>query len=420
MITESHKLEWSRQVGRHLFEFYLPFWHGPAMDLKHGGWMGWLDNDLRPDRTKPKGLIVHARILWSFSAAFQARPDPTYKTMAERAYAYLMEKFWDPKHGGAYWRVNDEGKPLEREKKCYGQAFVIYALAEFHRAFGHSTAMEKALVLFDLLENHAHDQKHGGYLEVFSEDWSDAPAGARLSERDMAEKKSMNNHLHMLEALTNLYRIWPNPRVKFRLVGLFDLFLQRILNSQTWHLHHFFDEAWRVRSETYTFGHDIEASWLLEEAAAAIGDEARRRMVRAAALGMAACALNEGLGIDGALCYEGRDGRILDSGHECWPQAEAMVGFLNAYELDGQEKYLAAAMRTWNYTQTHLADFQKGEWFWRINPDGKPDPHLPKVSEWKGPYHVTRACLEIMKRIPTAPSNATANFPVGGKPAKKN
>jgi cellobiose epimerase len=400
MIKPAELEIFSAQVGEYLFRHYLPFWCGPALDRKNGGWMAWLSNDLKPDRSQPKGLIVNSRILWAFSAAHMARPEPVYAEMAERAFDFVMNKFWDAQHGGAFWRLDDTGEVIDDSKKTYGQAFYIYALTEFHRAFGNPAALERAKELFELIERHAHDAKSGGYTEVCNRDWSPAGADARLSEKDMNEKKSMNNHLHVLEAYTNLYRAWPEPCVAERLRELIDIFLARILDAHTNHLHHFFNEQWEVRSDTYTYGHDIEASWLLCEAAEGLGDAKLLARVRAVALPMADVVLREGIAYDGALCYEGKSGEIIDPGRECWPQAEALVGFLNAFELSGDEKFFAAARRVWDYIENNLVDRVHGEWFWRINPDGQPDSQLPKVSEWKGPYHATRACLETMKRLP--------------------
>jgi mannobiose 2-epimerase len=399
MISPTEQQKFAAQVAEHLFDFYLPFWCGPALDRENGGWMGWLSNDLKPDRSQPKGLIVNARILWAFSAAHHVRPQPVYRELAERAFDFVMNKFWDAQHGGAFWRLDDSGKVIEDSKKIYGQAFYIYALAEFHRAFGSPTALARAKELFELIERHAHDPQLGGYVEVCQRDWSDAGPDARLSDKDMSEKKSMNNHLHVLEAYTNLHRVWPDARVAARLRELIEIFLTRILDARTKHLHHFFDEQWNVRSDTYTFGHDIEASWLLCEAAEELRVANLLERVQPVAAQMAEVAFSEGLGAAGALCYEGRDGKIIDPGRECWPQAEALVGFLNAFEISGDEKFLAAALRVWNFTQHHLVDRVHGEWFWRIAPDGQPDQKLPKVSEWKGPYHVTRACLETLRRI---------------------
>jgi mannobiose 2-epimerase len=385
-------------VREHLFNHILPFWCGPALDTEQGGWMAWLSNDLQPDRSQPKGLIINSRILWAFSAAYRARPEPLFRQMADRAFDVVYNRFWDAQYGGAFWRLDGDGRVLDDSKKTYGEAFYIYALTEYHRAFGAPAALQRALELFELLERHAFDPEHGGYWEVLRRDWSEA-VGARLSEKDMAEKKSMNNHLHLLESYTNLWRVWEDPRLEQRLRQLVSLFEQRILDPRTLHFNHFFDEAWRVRSDTYTFGHDIEGSWLLCEAAEALADDALLKHVRALAVRMAHAVLREGIDADGGLRYEGKAGAILDPGKECWPQAEAIIGFLNAFQISSDPKFLDAAWRVWRFIDLHLVDRVHGEWFWRIDPDGKPDPTLPKVSEWKGPYHATRACLEAMRRL---------------------
>ena len=402
--------DFSRRVSDQLFGHIMPFWCGPALDHEQGGWMGWLSNDLKPDRTQPKGLIVNSRILWAFSAVHRARPEKLFQQMAGRALDFVMNRFWDAQHGGAFWRLDDTGCVLDDSKKIYGQAFYIYALAEYHQAFGGKAALERAIQLFELIERHAHDSKHGGYIEVCRRDWSEAGAEARLSDKDMNEKKSMNNHLHVLEAYTNLYRAWPEPGVAERLQELIQLFEQRILDARTQHFHHFFDETWGVRSDTYTFGHDIEGTWLLCEAAEVLGDAALLKHVQAVVLRMAEVTLREGVDVDGALGYEGKGGKVIDPGRECWPQAEAVVGYLNAFQLSGDAKYFAAARRVWDFIENRLVDRVHGEWFWRINVDGRPDLKLPKVSEWKGPYHGSRACLEALHRL-RAISNATRQRP---------
>jgi mannobiose 2-epimerase len=396
-LDELH--EFSRRVGDHLFQHLLPFWCGPALDHEQGGWMAWLSNDLKPDRSQPKGLIVNSRILWAFSAVHRAKPDVLYRRMADRALEVVTHRFWDGQHGGAFWRLHGDGRVLEDSKKTYGQAFCLYALAEYTQAFGTAPELARAQELFELIEGHAHDPRDGGYWEVRRHDWSEAGADARLSEKDLNEKKSMNNHLHVLEAYANLYRVWKEPRVAERLRELIALFERHILDSRTHHFHHFFDETWQVRSDTYTFGHDIEGSWLLCEAAGVLGDAPLLQRVRGLALGMADVTLHEAVQPDGALCYEGRRGQILDRGKECWPQAEAVVGFLNAHQLSGEAKYLDAARHAWDFIERRLVDRVHGEWFWRIDESGSPDPALPKVSEWKGPYHGTRMCLEALRRL---------------------
>jgi mannobiose 2-epimerase len=198
-----------------------------------------------------------------------------------------------------------------------------------------------------------------------------------------------------------LYRVWKEPRVEQRLRELIQLFEQRILDSRTKHFNHFFDEEWHVRSDGYTFGHDIEGTWLLCEAAEVLGDAALLKQMQGVALPMVEVVFKEGIAADGALYYEGRDGKIIDPGKECWPQAEAVIGFLNAFQLSGDKRYLQTSLRAYDFIENNLVDRVHGEWFWRINEDGKPDPKLPKVSEWKGPYHGSRMCLEMLHRLHT-------------------
>jgi mannobiose 2-epimerase len=390
--------KFSNRVSDQLFGHILPFWCGLALDHEQGGWLAWMSNDLRVDRRQPKGVIVNSRILWAFSAVFRARSEAIYRQMAERAFDYVMNRFWDAQLGGVFWRLDDRGRVIDDSKKIYGQAFCVYALTEYHRAFGDKTAIERAIQLFELIEEHAYDAKQGGYIEVCRRDWSEA-VGARLSEKDMSEKKSMNNHLHLLEAYTNLYRVWKESRVEQRLRELIELFEYRILDARSLHFHHFFDEQWRVRSDTYTFGHDIEGSWLLCEAAEVLQDATLFGKVRGLAERIAEVVLNEGIESDGGLCYEGKAGKVIDRGKECWPQAEAVIGFLNAFQISSDARFLKAAARIWDYIESRIVDRVNGEWFWRITPEGHVDSNLPKVSEWKGPYHGTRACLETMHRL---------------------
>jgi len=298
----------SQRVSDQLFGHIMPFWCGPALDNKQGGWLAWLSNDLKPDRTQPKGLIINSRILWAFSAVHQARPEKLFRQMANRAFDCVMDRFWDSQYGGAFWGLDNAGRVMDDSKKIYGQAFYIYALAEYHRAFGAPTALARAKELFELIERHAHDSKHGGYIEVCRRDWSEAGAEARLSDKDMNEKKSMNNHLHLLESYTNLYRVWKEPRVEQRLRELIQLFEQRILDSRTKHFNHFFDEEWHVRSDSYTFGHDIEGTWLLCEAAEVLGDAALLKQMQGVVLPMVEVVFKEGIAADGALYYEGKGG----------------------------------------------------------------------------------------------------------------
>ncbi len=385
-------------VRRELLEDILPFWRRHTVDERRRGFIGQMSNDLIVQEDAPKGLILNARLVWTFAAVCRYTQSDEDRALARRAYEYLAQRFFDEEHSGYFWELDPGGVMLDDKKKVYGQAFCIYALAEYYRTFRVRRALEQAIDLFHRLEAHARDEQHGGYFEVMSRDWRPC-ADMRLSDKDMNEKKSMNNHLHVLEGYTNLLRVWPDASLAGRLRELIDLFRYHILNTEQTHFQHFFDEAWTPRSDSYTFGHDIEGSWLLCEAAEALGDERLLMEVRDLAAKMARSVLVEGLDADGGLFYEGREGRIVDRNKEWWPQAEAVVGFYNAWQLTGGLSFRDAAVRCWQFITERVVDHEHGEWFWCIRPDGAPDPAQPKVSAWKGPYHNARCCLEVIKRI---------------------
>lgn len=394
-------------VETELEENLLPFWRQRSVDPvdpNGGGFIAEMANDgtLRADA--PNGLILNARLLWTFSSLFEARGDSRDLALARRAHDFLETSFRDRDNGGYLWRIDPSGRPLDGTKKIYGQAFAIYALAAYSAATSDVAAFEAARAMYQLIEDDAHDDKWGGYIEACAEDWSPAEE-LRLSDKDMDAAKSMNTHLHVLEAYTGLYRAWPDApdaekaSVTARLRELIELFGRHILDRRTGHLHHFFDENWTVLSDSYTYGHDIEATWLLCEAAEALGDAEVTAAVEEWAVEIARAVADEAIDEDGGLAYEGRDGAVIDPNREWWCQAEAVVGFRQAYRLTGNEEFSDAALRIWEFIARWMVDREGGEWFWRVFPDGTIDEGEPKVSEWKGPYHNVRMCLEILRRI---------------------
>lgn len=397
MQTRLSDSELAASVRRELLENILPFWRARTLDERRGGFIGQMSNDLHVEEDAPKGLILNARILWTFSAVYRYARDEQDRALARRAYEYLIHHFHDEQHGGYFWELDPSGAVRDDTKKVYGEAFCIYALAEYCRAFEEPQALEQAIDVFTRIEVHAREPQHGGYLEVMSRNWQPGE-DMRLSDKDMDAKKSMNSHLHILEAYTNLLRVWPQSQLMERLRELVDLFPWHILNAEQTHLQHFFDEAWTPLSDSYTFGHDIECSWLLCEAAEVLDDEPLLANVRDVAARMAYAVLEEGLDGDGGLFYEGRDGQIINSDKEWWPQAEAVIGFYNAWQLTGDRAFREAAVRCWRFIQNHVVDREHGEWFWCIRPDRTPDPAQPKVSQWKCPYHNSRCCLQIIHR----------------------
>jgi mannobiose 2-epimerase len=390
--------ELRQRVEAELLSDILPFWLKYAIDEEYGGFRGQIANDLTINPHAAKGIILNARILWTFSKAFSAYGDPVYLNAARRAYEYLVRFFWDNEFGGVYWMVDYQGNPFDTKKRIYGQAFTVYALAEYYHATGDAEILARALRLVEVIEASGHDPANGGYFETYERDWTLA-VDQRLSEVDQDEKKSMNTHLHLLEAYAALLRNHEHSTVRLRLRELIEVFLNHIVDPKTHHFLLFFDEEWRTQSDKVSFGHDIEGSWLLCEAAEILGDTALLESVRAVGLSMAQAVYDQGLDTDGGLLYEAGPTGIIDSDKHWWPQAEAVVGFLNAHELSGRQYFRDAAERSWAFIEEHIIDREHGEWFSLVSKDGVPAAERDKVGPWKCPYHNSRACFETMERL---------------------
>jgi len=397
-MTKKDIETFQKRVRSELYENIIPFWQKYTVDEEFGGFAGHVGRDLVKDKHAGKGLILNARILWTFAAMYRFDNKPEYLELAKRAYDYLNRYFLDNKFGGVFWMVDYRGQCADDSKKIYGQAFYIYALAEYYLATKDAGALDRANEMFELIEKHSFDKVNTGYCEVCNRDWSVAE-GARLSDKDMNEKKSMNNHLHVIESYTNLYRCEHKPVVAEKILGLINNFTKHIIDRKTFHFNHFFDELWRPKSDSYTFGHDIEGSWLLYEAAEILERPAIKKAVADIALEMAEVVLKEGIDKDGGLLYEGRGGQIINSDKEWWPQAEAVVGFLNAYQLSGREEFFKAALNCWDFIERCIVDREGGEWFMKTSWDGTPNLTDYKVGEWKCSYHNTRMCIEVINRL---------------------
>lgn len=376
----------------------LDYWMEHVTDHDNGGFYGKIDNDNKVYPAAAKGSVLNSRILWSFSAAYTHTAKKEYLEFAKRAFDYIVQHFIDKEFGGVYWSVDAKGQPLDTRKQIYALAFALYGLSEYALATNSITAKKYSLELYKTIEQYSHDNNKGGYLEALSRDWQEI-SDLRLSAKDANEKKTMNTHLHVLEAYANLYRIWPDDELHQNIQELIRLFLKNIIHVQTNHLALFFDEDWKVRSETISYGHDIEAAWLVLEAAEIIGDTDLIKKIkeRSGKIAQAAC---EGLDEDGGLCYEYKAAeQILVKEKHWWVQAEAMVGFFNTWQLTGDESYFFYSFNTWQFVKKNILDKEKGEWIWGVNEDRSPMLGEDKVGIWKCPYHNTRACLEIISRI---------------------
>jgi len=385
-------------ADKELREGILPFWASRAVDVDKGGFFGRIGEDGLPDPSAGKGGVLNARILWAFSAVLRHRPDPLFRSLADRAFGYLLENFWDPEHSGLYWEVDSRGRMLQGRKQTYGQAFGIYALAEYFMATGVQEALDRADRLFEVVEAQTIDPESGGYWEARGRDWKPID-DLRLSTIDLNAPFSMNTHLHVLEAYTGLVRASHGTRHRERLRAVLEIILGRITDAETGHLILFQDEHWRPMSGVVSFGHEIESSWLLCEAADTLGDESVSKRTRAAALRLADGVMAHGYdAVNGGFLHEeSRDGH-LDTEKEWWVQAEGVVGLLNAFELSGRSEFLDSALQTWDFIEAHVIDRVVGEWRTRVSREGAPIQGFARVDFWKCPYHNVRAMLEISER----------------------
>jgi mannobiose 2-epimerase len=376
----------------------LSWWMQKTVDDDHGGFVGKIDHGNKIYPLAPKGSVLNSRILWAFSAAYNFIGDKQYFQMAARAFKFITEYFVDNEFGGVYWTVDAKGRPLDAKKQVYALAFALYGLSEYYRCAKEEAAKEQAIRVYQDILRHSYDETNGGYIEAFTRDWKEI-GDVRLSAKDANEKKSMNTHLHLLEAFANLYKVWQDELLKKKITELIQIFIKHIIDPRTNHLNLFFDEKWNPMSTVISYGHDVEAAWLVQETAEAIGDDLLVKEVKEVSVKLAEAAA-KGLDGDGGLWYE------YDSSHQhltrqkhSWPQAEAMIGFFNAWQITRDQKFLSQSIRSWKFVKENIRAKNLGEWYWGVNADNSPMTQEDKVGIWKCPYHNSRACMEIISRI---------------------
>ena len=376
----------------------LAFWRENSLDTEKGGFIGRLSNGGTPDESAPKGAVLNARILWTFSAAARQTGSTEDSAVADRAYDYFVKNFLDQEMGGVYWMLTSEGEPLSTRKQIYALAFAIYGLSEYYVLTQNTEALTHCQVLYHWIEEYSYDGKNGGYFEAYSREGT-LLEDLRLSEKDRNDPKTMNTHLHILEAYANMYRAWPDPGLGGQIRNLLTVFQQHIIDPDTHHLRLFFTADWQPTADLVSYGHDIEAAWLLLEAAEVLGEEKLIAQFKQIAIQMARAAAT-GLQSDGSLLHElNRATNHYDTHREWWVSAEAMVGFLNAWQLTGEPEFYEQARGSWNFIQEHVLDKKGGEWRWGVFDDYSPMLDEDKIGPWKCPYHNARACMEVVRRL---------------------
>ena len=398
-----------KEVRSNLTGNILPYW----LKLKdpRGGFYGEVLSDGTVLHDAPRGVILNARIIWSFAAAYQAIPDKDYLLAAIHAKDWFLAHFCDHKYGGVYWSVNADGLRLDAKKQLYAQGFAIYGLSELYKVTRDDEVLKAAVNIYRVVEAHFADAANGGYIEALARDFSPLE-DMSLSAHDINADKTMNSHLHILEAYANLYTVWPDAGLKKAVEALLDIIGTKVM-APSGHLQLYFRKDWSVLPGGISYGHDIETSWLALECAFALKDKAVVDRVRpwAYAMGLAG---NEGLLPDGSMRYEqlavipseAEESPVFDDSRQWWVQAETVVGNLWLWKYHpvisgeaGKSQFLSNAMAAWNYIKNNLADKEGGEWWWAILPDGSIDKANPKAGFWKCPYHNTRMCLQVISLL---------------------
>lgn len=404
----------------------LSFWLEKMVDKENGGFYGQMTGEGQLVKTADKGCILNARILWSFSAAYRVLRKPEYLEAATRAKDYIINHFIDKEYGGTYWSLDYKGQPRDTKKQFYAIGFTIYGLSEYARATGDREALDYAIELYECIEEHSLDREYNGYIEACTREWGEI-ADMRLSELDANYPKSQNTHLHIIEPYTNLYRCIKElkaaeicnyvpalgsvlpvgitvpdefvVRLESSLRNLITIFTDKILNPETHHLDLFFDMDWtRQAGRLESYGHDIECSWLMHEAALVLGDETVLRKVENI-VQMVAKASEKGLNEDGSMVHEANlDTGYVDTDRHWWVQAENVVGWINIWQYFGDESALQKALRCWQYIKDNLIDREGGEWWWSRDPERNINRKDDKAGFWKCPYHNSRMCLELIER----------------------
>lgn len=383
-----------REIAEHLEQDLIPFWEG-LKDLKYGGYYGYLGYDLKLDKEAEKGCILNSRILWFFSNAYRLLGKESLKEDARHAYVFLKEHCLDREYGGVYWSVTYDGQVKDDTKHTYNQAFAVYALSSYYDAVGDEEALALAVKLWQLIEEKCMDAY--GYLEAF--DRTFAPAdNEKLSENGVMAEKTMNTLLHLLEAYTELYRVTNDEAVGQRIRYMLGIFAEKVYNRELKRQEVFFDRRWNTLLDLYSYGHDIETTWLVDRALEVLRNPVWTEKIRPITQEITRQIYEQVLEGD-SMPNEAENG-VVDATRVWWVQAEAVVGFVNGYEKDpGKIEYLEAAERIWNYICTTMIDKRAGsEWFWSVDKDGNPTDK-PIVEPWKCPYHNGRMCMEVIRRL---------------------
>lgn len=383
------------EVKAHLLNDIIPFWKN-LRDDEFGGYYGYMDYDLNVDKKAVKGCILNSRITWFFANAYTLLKDESLLEEAKHGFAFMKEHCMDKENGGIFWSMKYDGTPEDTTKHTYNQAFSIYALSSYYEATHDEEALAMAKELFHIIETKCTDEI--GYKEAFDKEFHEVE-NDKLSENGVIAEKTMNTLLHVFEAYTELYRVAKLPEVKERLEWIMDTFADKVYNPKLHRQEVFFDRNMNTILDLHSYGHDIETAWLMDRGVEVLGEKKYEEKMTPITKDLTAEIYK--VAFDGhSLANECEKG-VVNVHRIWWVQAETVIGFLNGWQKDpSRTEYLDAAKSEWQFIKDHVMDKRQGsEWFWEVDPSGKPYEGRPIVEPWKCPYHNGRMCFEVIRRL---------------------
>lgn len=398
--TLIEQLEFLKKEVLEEHENILKFWENNTLDEVNGGFIGQIYSNMTKNLEADKGVIVNARITWAYSAAYIYTGNYEYLKLATRAYNYLLTKFYNHEDNGVFFMIDYNGKLKDDRNLVIAVAFVTYAFSEYYRATKNEQALDYALKLFNSLENNAYDKDNKGYFETFSKKWEKLK-DMRMYPGDPDAKKTMNANFHLMVAYANIYREYKDENVEKALKGLIEVLMEKIIDKERGSCKLYFNENWEAISTDDNYGLDIEASWLLLDAAQVLGDEDLIKVIQDIAIKIVDHCLKYGYDIDGGMMNGGNDKEgATNKDKSWWTQAESVIAFINAYQINKDRKYLAKALLTWDFIKKYVIDHKDGEWYGTVGKDDhKPNFNEDKAGPWKCPYHNSRMGLQVAERV---------------------
>jgi cellobiose epimerase len=374
------------------------WWCTHAFDTENGGLYGEIGDDNSVNKQADKGGNLYGRSLWFFSTVAKHLNSEVYRKHAESIYHYMLDHFVDKEHGGVFWMVDAKGTLVNSKKQLFVQAFMIYGLSAYYKLTSDKEALDLALSVFNLVESKARDTVNQGYLTVCDRDWSGQENAVREDETNAL--KIMDTHLHLCEAYTELYEACGSERVAYAIRHCLDCFDKHLIEKENRYLRTDLTADWKDRSKFKIYGHNVECSWLIWKAVKVLKDKELEDNFRPRILQLVDNCMKEGMGRFGEV-FESYifESKTLVADRAWWMQAEAMNGFLNAYELTNDEKYYESFLKSWNFIKQYQKDKINGEWHWNSVLDNIAPPKKNKVCNFKAPYHNGRAMMESYNRL---------------------